>query len=199
MRKAKTRYQLIEEIVNVCTNQPSSCTLDIIKWVHKCEKEEYFMTDLISLIDEEKIKKYVRGILTCHISEQELIDYILEENDDLRECIDIYSYSPRSLYIGQRVFDIEHMSYGTVLLINQKYENKKEVDEYGDMITVLYDKSLNNELPDTDIVQAHNLYIVPSDIKKRITCPRCGNILLDEHHDDLNYEYYCPHCDENFD
>lgn len=198
MKKAKTKHQLIEDIVNVCTNQPSSCTLDIIKWVHKCEKEEYFMTDLISLIDEEKIKKYIRGLLTCRISEQELIDYILEENDELSECVDIYDYSPRSLFIGQRVFDVKNMCYGTILLINGKYENKNEVNEDTDMITVLYDKSLNNDLPDTDIVQPYNLYIVPSDIKKRITCPQCGNILLDEHRDDLDYEYYCPHCDENF-
>ena len=199
MKKAKTRYQLIEDIVNVCTNNPSSYTLDIIMWIFQCEKEEHFMTDLISLIDEEKIKKYIRGLLTCRISEQELIDYIIESDNGLRDVIDLHNYNPRSLYIGQRVFDVKNMAYGTIIKINGKDCNKKEVDEYIDMITIMYDKSITEDTPDTDVVQAHNLYVVPTDIRNKITCPRCGNILLDEHHDDMSDEYYCPHCDENFD
>lgn len=196
MKKAKTKHQLIEDIVELCNNKPSGYTLDVLMWVFNCKKEEYFITDLIGFIDDETIKKYVRGLLTCRVDECEIIDFI--NNNAIQDKVDLYNYSPRSLYIGQRVYDIQHQNYGTIIKINGKSYNKEEIREDIDMITIIYDKSLNKITPDAAVVQAHNLYVVPSDIKKRITCPKCGNILLDEHNDDVDYEYYCPHCDENF-
>jgi ribosomal protein S27AE len=197
MKKAKTRHQLIEDIVELCNNKPSGYTIDVLMWIFNCKKEDYFITDLIGFIDDETIKKYIRGLLTCRISEQELIDFI--NDTDIKDKVDLYHHNPRSLYIGQRVYDIQHQNYGTIIKINSKSCNKKEIEEYIDMITIIYDKSLDENTPDTDVVQAHNLYVVPTDVRKRITCPRCGNILLDEHNDDVSYDYYCPHCDENFD
>ena len=41
-------------------------------------------------------------------------------------------------------------------------------------------------------IQAKNVYQMAGK-----DCPRCGNVLYTEHHEDIDYPFYCPHCQEN--
>ena len=45
------------------------------------------------------------------------------------------------------------------------------------------------------------LYVMAQTVYQRAedkVCPRCGNPLYVEHHDEIDYPYYCPDCQENF-
>lgn len=47
---------------------------------------------------------------------------------------------------------------------------------------------------ETDVVEARFIY----QQSRGEVCPKCGKPLYDEHNLDLEYSYYCFHCDENF-
>ena len=47
---------------------------------------------------------------------------------------------------------------------------------------------------ETDVVEARFIY----QQSRGEVCPKCGKPLYDEHNLDLDYSYYCFHCDENF-
>lgn len=47
---------------------------------------------------------------------------------------------------------------------------------------------------ETDIVEARFIY----QQSRNEVCPKCGKPLYYEHNLDLDYSYYCFHCDENF-
>lgn len=198
MRVPKTKSQLIEEIAEHCSNHPSSYTLDLVMHIFHCDFEYPFMTDILSLADDEKIKNYVRGLMNSHFSSLEDVHYFIREV--MNETINIYENKPRSFYIGQRVYDCLKCLYGTITAINDnRFEvDNKEINETDDNITILYDTK-NKANIRGDVVKAMYLYNVPSydDLKNRMTCPKCGGILLDEHTKGFNYEYYCPNCDEN--
>lgn len=197
MKVLKTKSQLIEEIAEHCSNHPSSYTLDLVMHIFHCDCLEYpFMSDILLLADDEKVKNYVRGLMNSRFSSLEDVHYFIKEV--MNESIDIYEDKPRSFYIGQRVYDCIKNMYGTITAINDKEVDVKEINEKVDNITILYDTK-NKANVRGDVVKARYIYSVPSydDLKGRMTCPKCGGILLDEHSEEINYEYYCPNCDEN--
>ena len=197
MKIYKTKSQLIDEIAETCSNHPSSYTLDLVMFIFGCDSEYTFMSDILSLVDDDKkIKNYVRGLMNSHFHSLEDVHYFIKKN--MNEVINIYNIKPRSFHIGQRVFDCITERYGTITAINDWNKDKKEIDEINDNITILYERKYENDVMG-NVVGARYVYNVPSyyDLRNIKTCPKCGGILLDEHSNEIDYDYYCPNCDEN--
>ena len=81
------------------------------------------------------------------------------------------------------------MAYGIVV----KETMAQSEDEKVEVIIRISDDEDDDVDFDSRFFKAGDIYQMSSQ-----DCPRCGNTLYIEHHKDIDYPYYCPHCQENF-
>ena len=98
----------------------------------------------------------------------------------------------RSFKVSERVY-VENDKYGFKAIVAKSVNEAQE----GDLVLVHALK--NTECDDSSGIEtckeiASNVY----QIADNKSCPRCNGTLYREHHDEIDYPYYCPDCQENF-
>ena len=115
-----------------------------------------------------------------------------EDEDDMKRYYHFYGKKPRIFKKGERVFvEPGHEGYPAIVVHNTSVIYEDELVEVHALLDAEDDDSSGIE---TRRVAATLIYQF-ADGK---VCPRCGNPLYVEHHDEIDYPYYCTACQENF-
>ena len=115
-----------------------------------------------------------------------------EDEDDMKRNYHFYGKKPRVFKKGERVFvEPGHEGYPAIVVHDTSVSYEDELVEVHALLDADDDDSSGIE---TRRVAATLVY----QVAEGKVCPRCGNPLYVEHHDEIDYPYYCPDCQENF-
>lgn len=143
--------------------------------------------------------KWPEGLFSFQVfrTEQDAKDY-MNETGNKGDIVPIFDgdieeptfigKKPRIFKQGERVFNCEYSEGDKDLHDWARVCRYTEVEYEDDIVLIQMENGGDNE---TD---ANSLY----QIAEGKSCPRCGGPLCIEHHDEIDYPYYCPCCDENF-
>lgn len=201
IKQLKSRTKLTDEIIEYCTNNPfNSYVLEILNYHYNDNNPPRYVNDFLSLIDNDNIKIYMRGFFACNFAEIEDFHELIE-NTSLKEIISPYEFKTRDLYIGERVYvyngakDYENC-FGTIIAINgesKSLTNIQDICADNISVTVLFDTKTTD-----GVIETYNMNNVYTLTKNNIKCPNCGNESYNEIDNDIDGQYYCPHCETHF-
>lgn len=162
----------------------------------------------------DMVKQYAdKDISCCDEVEADEIEWLCDTEEHITPeenggCATIEVYEYESKYKGKLIADNapkedeerkfkagEHVAIcddkGNSYLAIVMYETW--TNSGSDTVAVRLDEE-GVPMLETDIVEARFIY----QQSRGEVCPKCGKPLYDEHNLELDYSYYCFHCDENF-
>lgn len=116
------------------------------------------------------------------------IDSLKAVADFINAVLEQESGKFRTFKQGERVFNCEYSENDRDLHDWARVCRYTEVEEEDAIVLIQMDDGSENE------TTAGSLY----QIAEGKSCPRCGGPLCIEHHDEIDYPYFCPWCQENF-
>ena len=152
-------------------------------------KDDEFITpytdkDVFRNLDDAEnfIRSRSNSIFLSHVDEDDMVvvSRWLENDDEEKRNFVFHGKKNRSFEKNEMVWDEEKNQWATV-------RTDAIVSRESDLIPVWGDKGGYT-------AKAEDIY----QVEDGKVCPRCGNPLCIEHHDHIDYPYYCPDCQENF-
>ena len=152
-------------------------------------KDDEFITpytdkDVFRNLDDAEnfIRSRSNSIFLSHVDKDDMVvvSRWLENDDEEKRNFVFHGKKNRSFEKNEMVWDEEKNQWATV-------RTDAIVSRESDLIPVWGDKGGYT-------AKAEDIY----QVEDGKVCPRCGNPLCIEHHDHIDYPYYCPDCQENF-
>ena len=152
-------------------------------------KDDEFITpytdkDVFRNLDDAEnfIRSRINSIFLSHVDKDDMVvvSRWLENDDEEKRNFVFHVKKNRSFEKNEMVWDEEKNQWATV-------RTDAIVSRESDLIPIWGDKGGYT-------AKAEDIY----QVEDGKVCPRCGNPLCVEHHDHIDYPYYCPDCQENF-
>lgn len=197
MEFAKELFEQLDEAIvkikSLMADNPNPDESDTFKrtWVgyQVKTKDDEFITpytdkDVFRNLDDAEnfIRSRRNSIFLSHVDKDDMVvvSRWLENDDEEKRNFVFHGKKNRSFEKNEMVWDEEKNQWATV-------RTDAIVSRESDLIPIWGDKGGYT-------AKAEDIY----QVEDGKVCPRCGNPLCIEHHDHIDYPYYCPDCTENF-